>query len=99
MQDGVLEMESELSGEAKIQGFDTFRERVTNMRPLKQMSVKRLKALETTIFTETTNEPDPLEKTKLSLLLWVVQCVLVNKCPVPTHSDYRGTSKSVLLSA
>ena len=47
------------------------------MLRLKQMSVQELKALETTIITETANEPDPLEKSKLSLLLWVVQRVLV----------------------
>jgi hypothetical protein len=69
------------------------------MLSLKQMSVQELKALETTIITETANEPDPLEKSKLSLLLWVVQCVLADRCPVPPHSGYRGNPKSMSLSA
>ncbi len=69
------------------------------MLRLKQMSVQELKALETTIITETANEPDPLEKSKLSLLLWVVQRVLVDRCPVPPPSGYQGQPKSILLSA
>ena len=66
---------------------------------LKEMSVQELKALETTIITEAANEPDPLEKSKLSLLHWVVQCVLVDRCPVPPPSGYQGNPKSILLSA
>ena len=67
------------------------------MLSLKKMPVQKLRALETAIISETTNEPDPLEKSRLSLLLWVVQCVLMDKYPVPTHSGYQVNPRSFFL--
>ena len=57
---------------------------------LKQMALIELEALRATILSERAEEPDAAERSRLSLLLWVVQCVMVDRSTAPINPVKNG---------